>query len=414
MTIYIIRPKTTLAVSRLDLISRKFTPESRQKQVQEVINLQKEDPSQQDILKWAKEVQNKETIQVLTNPNKPGVTGTTIVKTLSASADEQILKDLPRDCVLVDQPVELIQPNKAKQSFKREEDLQQNDLWHLSAIGLETLRTGGLDASGKGVGIAVLDTGVDGSHPALRGKIAGAYEFDVSQWQARKTQSSLDTDGHGTHVAGLICGEKIGVAPEATVLSGVMIPKGRGTLSNFILGLEWAASNPDIQIVNISAGLLGYWPELEEAAAGLLTVGVLPICAVGNEGRDKTRSPGNYRDVISVGASNKNNAVAGFSSSGTLTVNNHGYTVPDLVAPGEAVYSSVVKGGYEAWDGTSMAAPIVSGIASLILERYNDIEILNLREKLFLWCQKLAQFTDKRQGHGLIQVDISIKKPERE
>ncbi|NEP57421.1 MAG: S8 family serine peptidase [Symploca sp. SIO2G7] len=406
MTIYIIRPKTTLAISSLDLISRKFTPESRQKQVHEVLNLQREDPNQQEILKWAKEVQNKETIQVLTNFDELGVTGTTIVNTLSAEADEQILKDLPRDCVLVDQPIELIQPRKAKQSFKREQDLQKNDLWHLSAIGLETLRTGGLDASGKGVGIVVLDTGVDGSHPALRGKITGAYEFEVSQWQAKKIQPSLDTDGHGTHVAGLICGKKIGVAPEATVLSGVMIPKGRGTLSNFILGLEWAAKNPDIQIVNISAGLPGYFSKMEEAVAGLLTVGVLPVCAVGNDGQNKTRCPGNYRDVISVGASNEKNGIAGFSSSGTLTVNNHIYTVPDLVAPGKAVYSSVVKGGYEAWDGTSMATPIVSGIASLILERYNDIEILDLREELFLRCQKLAQFTDERQGHGLIQVKL--------
>jgi len=404
MTIYLIRPKTTSVAKCLDLSPRKFTVESRKKQAQEVLELQRTDPNQQRIYEWTKDAQKRDNLEVITNLEKSGFSGTTIVKTLSAEADEQIYQDLPQDSILVDQQIELIRPRKAKQSFKREQDLQQTDLWHLRAIGLETLRGKGFDASGKGITIAVLDTGIDASHPALEGKIAEAYEFNVSQWQVKNTQLSLDTDGHGTHVAGLICGKKIGVAPEATVLSGVMLPKGRGTLSNFILALEWARENLNIQIVNISAGLTESFPQMEEAITELSVVGVLPICAVGNDGRNRTRSPGNCRDVVSVGASNEKNRVAGFSSSGQIIVNNHSYKVPDLVAPGERVYSSIATGGYEAWDGTSMATPIVSGVASLILEKYPDIDILDLREELFFRCNKLAQLADERQGNGLIQV----------
>ena len=139
----------------------------------------------------------------------------------------------------------------------------------------------------------------------------------------------------------------------------------------------------------------------------MLAVGVLPVCASGNEGRDRTRSPGNYRSVLSVGASNERGRVAGFSSSGTLTVDNTTYNIPHLVAPGEQVYSSVVQGGYEAWNGTSMATPIVSGVAALLLERYPDLTVLDLREELLNRCQLLDQ-PEKRQGLGLIQVgDLS-------
>ncbi len=120
-----------------------------------------------------------------------------------------------------------------------------------------------------------------------------------------------------------------------------MIPKGRGSLANFIIALEWAANNPEIQIVNVSAGLRGFFSDMEEVISDMLAVGVLPVCASGNEGRDRHRSPGNYRSVLSVGASNKEGRVAGFSSSGTLIVENTTYNIPHLVAPGEQVYSAV-------------------------------------------------------------------------
>jgi subtilisin family serine protease len=261
-----------------------------------------------------------------------------------------------------------------------------------------------LIGEGQGIGIAVLDTGIDSSHPALRGKIASAYEFDAQAWKAMQQSNSLDTEGHGTHVAGLIAGQRIGVAPAVALFSGIITPKGKGNLATFILALEWVATQPEIQIVNISAGFRGYLPQMDDVIADLLAIGVLPVCATGNDGRNRTCSPGNYRDVISVGAANQQNLVASFSSGGTLRVENHQYTVPNLVAPGESVYSSVVTGGYEAWNGTSMATPIVSGVAALILEKYPNMTVADLREELLLRCQDLQQPVD-RQGAGLIQLE---------
>ena len=398
MPIYIIRPKANLVSQSLSLVSRKFTLESRQKQIKEVEAVYKKDPTYKTLIQWTEGIKEKQDITIITSPEKPGVAGTAIIE-MSEEEAAKTQQQLPEFSILKDQPISLIQPDKITSSFKQEKDLKNEDLWHLNAIK-HSLPA---EVTGKKITIAVLDTGIDSSHPSLRGKIVKAVEFDLKNKQVKELDNSLDTEGHGTHVAGLICGTRIGVAPEATVINGLMIPKGKGTLANFIIALKWAANNPEISIVNVSAGIPGFFRDMEDIISEMLAVGVLPVCASGNEGRDRTRSPGNYRSVLSVGASNKHNRVASFSSSGTLTVNNTIYSVPHLVAPGEAVYSSVVQGGYEAWNGTSMATPIVSGVAALLLEKYPDLTVLDLREELLNRCQALEQ-PKERQGLGLIQV----------
>lgn len=399
MGVYIIRPKESLALQSLSLTTTQLTLESRQKQIKTVLELQHEDPAVQDLVAWGNEAAELNDVKLLNNPNEIGVTSSLVVE-MSEEKVAMTLRDLPSAMVLQDRPIELIHPARNTASFKSEGNLEAEDLWHLNAVALS--QSAVQSTTGKGTTVAVLDTGVDSTHPALSGKVTGAFEFDPYQWSATEQQTALDTDGHGTHVAALICGRNVGVAPDAKVISGIMLPQARGNLSNFILALEWAASQPEIQIVNISAGLQGFSPEMDEMIQDLLTVGILPVCAVGNEGRDRTRSPGNYRSVISVGASTGSNIVAGFSSSGTLTVNHHTYGVPHLVAPGEQVYSAIVAGGYEAWNGTSMAAPIVSGVATLWLERYPEITVSDLREELLRCCQDLGE-PPERQGKGIIQ-----------
>lgn len=184
----------------------------------------------------------------------------------------------------------------------------------------------------------------------------------------------------------------MGVAPGARILNGVMIPGGNGNVSDFVLALEWTARRSDVQIVNMSAGIRGFTEGLLQVVSeDIRTVGILPVFATGNEGRNKTRSPGNYIDPISVGASNRDDRVASFSSGGTLVTENHQYTVPDLVAPGEGVYSSVIGGGYEAWDGTSMATPVVAGVAALMLEKYPDMT-LTISRICFAMRAKISGF----------------------
>lgn len=187
-----------------------------------------------------------------------------------------------------------------------------------------------------------------------------------------------------------------------------MLPKGFGNLSDFVLALEWASSRPEVQIVNMSAGIPGYLDGMHTVIADLLAVGVLPVIAAGNEGRDNTRSPGNYTEVVSVGAVNSGNKVWASSSSGRITAGNHQYQVPDLVAPGEGVYSSVMGGGYESWNGTSMATPIVSGVAALILQRHPDITVGQLQDELMNTCKFLKNVDPDRQGQGMIQIKAAL------
>jgi subtilisin family serine protease len=95
--------------------------------------------------------------------------------------------------------------------------------------------------------------------------------------------------------------------------------------------------------------------------------------------------------------------VASFSSGGMLIADNHQYVVPKLVAPGQEVLSCVVGGGYEAWDGTSMATPIASGVAALVIEKHPDITVGDLLEALLSTCRDLS-LPVERQGNGLVQV----------
>ena len=327
------------------------------------------------------------------------VTGTAVVE-MEAQQAKDLRNALDGVDVIRDQPLELIRPSSAATAVTTTDP---SDLWHLSEIGLSEARKSGFEGSGAGVTVAVMDTGIQADHVEFSGKGIDMVAFDVNRWTTTVTRPSLDTQGHGTHVAGLIAGQHVGVAPGAALINAVMIPNGHGWLSQFVLALEWAAANPQVAIVNMSAGIPGFVNGMQDAVNDVLQCGLLPVIAAGNEGRNSTRSPGNYRPVLSVGACNKHKAVSSFSSSGTLSVDNQIYRVPDLVAPGEAVTSCVKQGGYHAWDGTSMATPIVSGVAALILERYPDISVADLMDALIDTCIDL-RISVERQGAGLVQV----------
>ena len=404
MTLYIVLPKRGLSQT-LSLGDRSFDPKHRAAQVQEAMDIRRNDPVEQDIKKRLQSM--KGATLVTTSESDTKVTGTKVVDMSEVQA-EKLRQQMPGTLVLRDRPIDLIRPVRPATAAAKKKAVTTKDLWHLQSIGLAAARKRGFKGTGAGVTVAVLDTGIDPKHPELAKRVDGAFTFDTTAWKHKVQKPAHDTEGHGTHVAGLICGRKVGVAPGAKVLSGVMIPKGFGNLSDFVLALEWASSQPEVQIVNMSAGIPGYLDGMHTVIADLLAVGVLPVIAAGNEGRDNTRSPGNYTEVMSVGAVNSGHKVWASSSSGQITAGNHQYTVPDLVAPGEGVYSSVMGGGYESWNGTSMATPIVSGVAALILEKYPDITIGQLQDELMTTCKFLKNVAPDRQGKGLIQVKAAL------
>ncbi len=244
------------------------------------------------------------------------------------------------------------------------------DTWHLDKIDVTAPRAHGL--VGRGVRVGVLDTGIDPSHPEFAGKDVQFQEFDSEGHPVASV--AHDTATHGTHVCGLVAGRNCGVAPEASLaVAAVLTSGGSGTFAQILAGLDWLIrtdfANDDVKVLSASLGTDGYNGNfLNPLLSAFHAPGLLMVAAIGNSGflgQNHHGSPGDYDFVLGIGASDRSDAVAAFSDWGT-----QGAVVkPDLCAPGVGVVSSVPGGGYVAMSGTSMATPIVSGAAALLIQR---------------------------------------------
>lgn len=237
----------------------------------------------------------------------------------------------------------------------------------------------GANARGAGVTVAVLDTGVDPSHPALAGRLVPGRDFVDLDDDPREVGTARQDIGfgHGTHVAGLVAL----AAPEAKIMPlRVLDPAGRGNLWVLAEALEYAI-DPDgrpettdgAQVINLSIsfrhdpGLLEDLLEdatCAEAEAGSLCQrtggrGVVVVAAAGNRGGTAPEYPAAEEDAVmlAVAASTSNDTLAPFSSRGPWV---------DVMAPGEGILSSVPGGQYGTWSGSSMATGLAAGQAALV------------------------------------------------
>jgi subtilisin len=220
---------------------------------------------------------------------------------------------------------------------------------------------------GAGVRVAVLDTGIDCAHEDLAGGCVYGANF-------ASAGAPFDGHGHGTHVAGIIAARDnnigtIGVAPESTVYAvKVLANDGNGALSWVAAGIDWAVAN-NMDVISMSLGASSGSIALAEAVAAAHAAGVLVVSAAGNGGCCNTVAyPAKYPGSMAVGATDVNDAIASFSSTGPEV---------DVTAPGVAVRAPVPTGtcalcdpsGYRLLNGTSMATPHVSGVAALLISR---------------------------------------------
>ena len=325
------------------------------------------------------------------------LTGTTIMTMDDASA-AALERDLSVE-VVKDRKIALLEPALRSPGTTR---VTADHRWHLDAIGLPATRRR-LRRLAPKIAVAVMDSGIQASLAEFAASSITAFAFDPDTGAVRVVSPSIDTHDHGTHVGGLIGGLRVGVNPGVDLVSLIVMPEGWGMLSMFVAALDWVAGNPAIRVVNISAGFDDYIPRFKHVMQDLLKAGVLPVAAVGNDGRGKSLCPGNLGEVLSVGATNAKGKVWKYSGSQKITAGTPSYRVPLVVAPGEGVYSCVRDGSYECWNGTSMAAPIVSGIASRLLREYPDMSALDLKETIIDACKKL-DVPPYRQGRGLVQV----------
>lgn len=209
-------------------------------------------------------------------------------------------------------------------------------------------------ATGVGVKAAIIDTGVDYTHPDLAAHYAGGYNA------VSTSTLPMDDHGHGTHVSGTIGAIQdgkgvVGVAPGAK-LYGVKVldANGSGTYSNVIDGIQWAADNK-MSVINMSLGGKEGTPALAKVMEAADKAGVTIVCAAGNDS-GPVNYPAKYPQAIAVSASNSSDKLAYFSSRG-----------PEIafIAPGVNVYSTYKGAAYKTMSGTSMACPHVAGLAAL-------------------------------------------------
>ncbi|MFI1222673.1 MULTISPECIES: S8 family peptidase [unclassified Streptomyces] len=276
--------------------------------------------------------------------------------------------------------------------------------------------------TGKGVKIAVLDTGTDVTHPDLRGQILAEKNFSSAK-------DTKDRVGHGTHVASIAAGTGAksggkfrGVAPDAKLLAGkVLDDEGYGEDSGILAGMEWAVAQ-GADIVNLSLGGTDT-PEVDplEAAVDKLSAekGVLFAIAAGNEGdgAGTVGSPGSADAALTVGAVDDKDLLADFSSRGPRI--GDGAIKPDVTAPGVDTTAAIAPGsliaqdvgenpaGYATISGTSMATPHVAGAAALLKQQHPDWTYTELKGALTA-STKPGAYNPFQQGSGRIAVDRAI------
>jgi subtilisin len=278
--------------------------------------------------------------------------------------------------------------------------LTQTLTWGLQKLQVDALWNAHL--TGAGVRVGHLDTGVDGGHPALQGAIAGFMLTDANGFEVPGAPV-LDSGTHGTHTAGTIAGRAvngrhIGVAPQAQLYSASVI-EGGNVVERIIAGMEWALDN-DVKIISMWLGLPGYQEDFLEVIRRLRSLNVLPVVAVGNEGPGTSRYPGNYEEVLSVGACDEALRVADFSSSDVFAERARDKVVPDLVGPGVGVISCVPGGGYHESDGSSMAAPHIAGLAALHWQAKPAASAREIERAILKSCRLEPQMRFDRANRG--------------
>jgi subtilisin family serine protease len=274
--------------------------------------------------------------------------------------------------------------------------------------------------TGKGVKVAVLDTGIDTTHLDLKGAVVAAKDFSASG-------STTDRYGHGTHVASIITGDGArskgaykGVAPDAGLLNGkVLDDTGSGTESSVIAGMEWAVAQ-DAKVVNLS---LGGWPNDGTAPMDLAlnelsaSSGTLFVVAAGNggPGRYTVTTPATATEALSVAATNRNQKTADFSSAGPRIGD---YSVkPEIAAPGRDIVAAHAAGAwlgdpvgdyYVKLSGTSMATPHVAGAAAILAQQQPTWNAKLLKTALMGTTRLPVNESVFRQGAGFLDVSRAV------
>ncbi len=347
---------------------------------------------------------------------KSAVSDSAIMSTLDA-ADSEVQESLPGDDLVIAgvpegqtvdsfidmlsaQPdVEFAQPNYIYHIEKTVNDPYLSYQWHLNkinAFGAWDITMGSPD-----VRVAVLDTGIDNTHPEFSGQIVAQEDVVNFDGNAQDDSGRYDCFGHGTHVAGIIAGKAdngegiAGVAPGVKLITVDVFDGDGAYTSDIILGIQFALNN-GASIINMSLGGAGDDPAFHAALDNANARGVLCVAAAGNEHTSAPSYPSDYDSVVSVIATDQTDAKPYFSNYGDAK---------DISAPGVYIASTYPGDDYYFKDGTSMASPVVAGVAALILSADPHLLPADIKNILYSTADDLgAPGKDATFGYGRVNA----------
>lgn len=279
--------------------------------------------------------------------------------------------------------------------------LQQIVPWGIEKIGAIQVHP---YTKGFPIKIAVIDTGIDYTHPDLSLNYKGGYNF------ISNTSDPMDDNNHGTHIAGTIAALDndigvIGVAPEAYLYAAKVLDSiGSGYISDVIAGIQWSVNNY-MRIANMSLGSRVPNRSLKNACDNAYNQGLLIVAAAGNSGNSSGTGnnidyPARYDSVIAVAATDINDKRATFSSTGPAV---------ELSAPGVNINSTLRNNRYGTASGTSMATPHVTGTAALILAYNPSLTNIQTRVRMQITTIDLGiSGKDNLYGYGLVNATKAV------
>lgn len=297
---------------------------------------------------------------------------------------------------------------------------------HVGAASAWDVTTG----SGRVI-VAVIDTGVDYTHPDLAGNMwrnpgevpgngmdddGNGFVDDVYGWDfANNDNNPMDDNGHGTHVAGIIGAignNGLGVAGVAWRVQIMALKflnsSGTGQLSNAIRALNYAvAMGAHVSNNSYSGG--GYFQAFADAIAAAGRAGHIFVASAGNAGQNNDVSPTypasyNLDNIISVAATDRNDRLASFSNFGARTV--------DIAAPGVQIYSTYRGGGYMSMSGTSMAAPFVAGAVALLRDLYPSWTYQQIVNRILTTADPLPSLAGRMVSGGRLNLARALGTPQ--
>ena len=279
--------------------------------------------------------------------------------------------------------------------------------WGITRINATTAHSKGI--KGTGIKVAVLDTGIDYTHPDLKANYIGGYDF------VNKDNDPMDDHSHGTHVAGTVVAASngiglLGAAPQAKIYAVKVADKsGYCSYSNIIAGINWAVNN-NANVITMSLGGTSSSSTLQSACDSAYSKGVVLVGAAGNSG-GSVIYPAAYSSVIAVSAIDSNNKITTWSCYGSQV---------EFAAPGVSIKSTMPKGLYGTKSGTSMATPHVAGAVALLMStnvactsydtnkngKWDPAEVRSRLQKTAIDLGSKGK--DNYYGYGLVNANAAV------